>query len=130
MSLFYGLISLLAFLGNSLVIYVVATSRRMQVSPHHTTHFLIVHRIVFKGINEKLSWVRTQKHGSGWVLVWDPGDQWLFAIRTCSFLVKHLFPYPLAPAQLIGDFMTNRQSGNKMFLSAITAPIYSIGASN
>jgi hypothetical protein len=36
MSLFYGLISLLAFLGNSLVIYVVATSRRMQVSPHHT----------------------------------------------------------------------------------------------
>jgi hypothetical protein len=36
MSLFYGLISLLAFLGNSLVIYVVATSRRMQVSPHQT----------------------------------------------------------------------------------------------
>jgi len=31
-SMFYGLISLLALLGNSLVIYVVITSRRMQVS--------------------------------------------------------------------------------------------------
>jgi hypothetical protein len=45
MSLFYGLISLLAFLGNSLVIYVVATSRRMQVSPHHT----LLHSISYCG---------------------------------------------------------------------------------
>jgi hypothetical protein len=44
MSLFYGLISLLAFLGNSLVIYVVATSRRMQVT-HTLSHS---YRIVFK----------------------------------------------------------------------------------
>ena len=37
-----------------------------------------------------------QKDSSGWVFVWDRGDRWLFSI--CSFCVKNLFPFPLAPA--------------------------------
>jgi hypothetical protein len=39
-------------------------------------------------------------------------------------LVVSLFPFPLAATQVIGDVLTNRQSGDKMFLSAITAPMY------
>ncbi len=39
------------------------------------------------------------------------------------FSVNNLFPFPLATALLIGDVMTNRWSGVKMFLSVITAPI-------
>jgi hypothetical protein len=37
-----------------------------------------------------------------------------------SFSVNNLFPFPLATALLIGDVMTNRWSGVKMFLSVIT----------
>jgi hypothetical protein len=37
--------------------------------------------------------------------------------------VKNPFPFPLATALLISDVMTNRQSGVKVFLSVITAPI-------
>jgi hypothetical protein len=36
---------------------------------------------------------------------------------------------PLVTAKLKGDILANRQSKDKMFLSAITPPIY-IGASN
>ncbi len=52
-------------------------------------------------------------------------DRSLFAILTCSFCVKNLFffPFPLAIAKLLGDVWMNRQSGVKMFLTAITAPI-------
>jgi hypothetical protein len=51
------------------------------------------------------------------------GNRGLFAIWTFRFGVNHLFPFPLATALLIGDVMMNRQSGVKMFLSAIIAPI-------
>ncbi len=51
------------------------------------------------------------------------GDWRLFAIWTCSSPVNNLFPFPLATALLIGDIMTNRWSGVKMFNSVITAPI-------
>jgi hypothetical protein len=41
------------------------------------------------------------------------------------FLQNSLFPFPLATAHLRGDVLMNRQSGDKkMFLFAITAPIY------
>jgi hypothetical protein len=50
------------------------------------------------------------------------GDRGLFAIWTCRFSVDNLFPFPLATALSIGDAWMNRQSGVKMFLSAITAP--------
>jgi hypothetical protein len=36
---------------------------------------------------------------------------------------NNLFLFPLDTALLIGDVMMKRQSGVKMFLSAITAPI-------
>ena len=55
--------------------------------------------------------------------VWHCGDRRLFAIWTCHFCVKKLFPFLLATALLIGDVMTNRWSGVKMFLSVLTAPI-------
>ncbi len=51
------------------------------------------------------------------------GNQGLFAIWTWRFSVNNLFPFPLATALLIGDVMMNRQSGVKIFFSAITAPI-------
>jgi hypothetical protein len=41
----------------------------------------------------------------------------------CRFSVKNVFPFPLATALLIADVMMNKQSGVKMFLSVITAPI-------
>ncbi len=59
-------------------------------------------------------------------LVWHCGDQGSFTIWMCCltcFHVKNLFPFPLASALLIGDFMMNRESGVKVFLSVITAPI-------
>jgi hypothetical protein len=40
------------------------------------------------------------------------------------FCANYLFLPPHATDQLIGDVLTNRESGDKMFLSAITAPIY------
>jgi hypothetical protein len=55
--------------------------------------------------------------------VWHCGDRGLFAIWTCRFSVNNLFPFPLATALLLGDVMLNRQSGVKILLSAITAPI-------
>ena len=58
-----------------------------------------------------------------WTLVWHCGDRGLFAIWTCSFCVKNLFPFPLATAFWMGIVTTNRRSGVKMFLSVITAPI-------
>jgi hypothetical protein len=42
----------------------------------------------------------------------------------CNFCAKNLFPFPLATAKLKGNVLTNRESGDKMFLSAITPPIY------
>jgi hypothetical protein len=39
------------------------------------------------------------------------------------FVKKNLFPFPLATAKLLGDVWMNWQSGVKMFLSVITAPI-------
>ncbi len=51
------------------------------------------------------------------------GDRGLFAIWTCCFSVNNLFPFLIATALLIGDVMTNRWRGVKMFLSVITAPI-------
>ncbi len=58
-----------------------------------------------------------------WDSVWDCGDRGLFAIWTCHFCVKNIFPFPLATGKLTGDVLTNRQSGTKLFLSAITPPI-------
>jgi hypothetical protein len=51
--------------------------------------------------------------------------------QPCQKIRKFLlFPFPHATAQLRGDVLTNRQSGDKkIFLSAITAPTY-IGSSN
>ncbi len=56
-------------------------------------------------------------------LVWHCGDRGSFTIGTCCFHVKNPFPFPLATALLLGDVMMNRQSGVKVFLSVITAPI-------
>ncbi len=56
-------------------------------------------------------------------LVWHCDDRGLYAIWTCRFSVNNLFPFPLATALLIGDVTMNKQSGVKMFLSAITPPI-------
>jgi hypothetical protein len=55
--------------------------------------------------------------------VWHCGDRGLYAIWTCCFSVNNLFLFSLATALLIGDVLMNRQSGVKMFLSTITAPI-------
>ncbi len=55
--------------------------------------------------------------------VWHCGDRGLYVIWTCRFSVNNLFPFPLATALLLGDVMMNRQSGVKMFLSALTPPI-------
>ncbi len=69
------------------------------------------------------------KNEGGWegncnsASVWHCGDRGLFAIWTCCFPVKNLFPFPLATALLIGDVMMIRQSVAKVFLSVITAPI-------
>jgi hypothetical protein len=49
-----------------------------------------------------------------------PFERVIFVEKTISF--------PLAESKLKGDVLTNRQSGAKMFIAAITAPIY--GASN
>jgi hypothetical protein len=64
-----------------------------------------------------------RKGASNSASVWHCGDRGLFAIWTCRFSVNNLFPCLLATALLIGDVMTNRWSGVKMFLSVITAPI-------
>jgi hypothetical protein len=48
-----------------------------------------------------------------WDSVWDCGDRGLFAIWTCHFCVKNIFPFPLATGKLTGDVLTNRQSGTK-----------------
>ena len=55
--------------------------------------------------------------------IWHCGDQVLFAIWTCRFSVNNIFPFPLATAFWIGIVSTNKQSGVKMVLSVITAPI-------
>jgi hypothetical protein len=44
----------------------------------------------------------------------------------CPFPVKVLFPFPPIPDKFIGDFFDNRQGGANIFLSTITAPIYSL----
>ncbi len=59
-----------------------------------------------------------------WVSVSDCGHRGLIAIITCKFCVKNLFPLPLAIVNLKGDVLANRQSGDRMFLSAIPKPIY------
>ncbi len=46
-----------------------------------------------------------------------------FKFERVVSLQNNLFPFPLATALLIGDVMTNRRSGVKLFLSVITAPI-------
>jgi hypothetical protein len=38
--------------------------------------------------------------------------------------LEHAFPFPLAKAKLKSDAFVNRQSGDKIFLLAITPPIY------
>ncbi len=63
------------------------------------------------------------KGASNSASIWHCGDRGLFAIWTCRFSVNNLFPFPLATTLLIGDVMTNRWSGVKMFLSVLTAPI-------
>ena len=63
------------------------------------------------------------KGASNSASIWHCGHRGLFASWTCRFSVNNLFPFPLATALLIGDVMTNRWSGVKMFISVITAPI-------
>jgi hypothetical protein len=63
------------------------------------------------------------KGASNSASIWHCGDRGLFAIWTCRFSVNNLFPFPLATNLFIGDVMTNRWSGVKMFHSVITAPI-------
>jgi hypothetical protein len=46
-----------------------------------------------------------------------------FKFERVVSLQNNLFPFPRATALLIGDVMTNRRSGVKLFLSVITAPI-------
>ncbi len=71
--------------------------------------------------NEKLGgWEEDSNSAS----VWHCGDRGLFAIWTCNFCVKILFPFPLATTLLLGIVSTNRQSGDKMLFLALTAPIY------
>ncbi len=63
------------------------------------------------------------KGASNSASIWHCGHRGLFASWTCRFSVNNLFPFPLATALLIGDVMTKRWSGVKMFISVITAPI-------
>jgi hypothetical protein len=59
-----------------------------------------------------------QIDGNGWILVWDCGDRWQFAVFVLKdFSVSACF-------SLIGDVLMKMQSGDKMFLSALTPPIY------
>jgi hypothetical protein len=49
-----------------------------------------------------------------WILVWGRGDRGLFSFS------KILFPFPLSPTKLIGDFFEHWQSKPNMF--RITVP--------
>ncbi len=71
--------------------------------------------------NEKLGGREEASNSSS---VWHCGDRGLFAIWTCNFCVKILFPFPLATALLLGIVSTNRQSRDKMLFLALTAPTY------
>ncbi len=58
-----------------------------------------------------------------WPLLWDYGHRGLVAFQTCRFCVRNLLPFPLATAWLMGDVLTYKQSGDKMFLSSIIPAI-------
>jgi hypothetical protein len=69
-----------------------------------------------------MRWVQKETL-TNWASVWDWCDRMLYAIWTCGFPVKIIFPFP-ASAQLVDNVMTNRQCRDKMFLSIITPLIY------
>ncbi len=62
-----------------------------------------------KGIDGNEKWGGSQKDDNGWVLVWDFGNRWLFAIKHAFLCKKNSFRFRLiATAELIGDYLYNR----------------------
>ncbi len=74
----------------------------------------------YRLIKRKMRWVRNMAMAVYYV--WDCGDRWLFGIWTCCVKNLRVFQFPFATAKLTGEVLTKRQSGDNIFLSAITPP--------